>query len=81
MHNLKFDNISMDTMSYFVENVFPELQGRRVLCDLIWINLYSKDLVNTEALHTVMTNGGIFANRTPEISKLFLDYIENPIEE
>lgn len=80
-NNLQFGNISMGAMSHLVENAFPELRGRRDLYDLIWKDLYSRALVNTDGLHTMMTGGGIVAKRTTEIGKLFLEFIKNPIEE
>jgi len=79
-HNLQIGNITMGAMSYLIENAFPELRGRRDLYDLIWKDLYSRALVTTEGLHTMMTGSGIVARRTTEIGKLFLDYIKNPIE-
>lgn len=79
--NLRFGNISMGAMSHLVENAFPELRERRDLYDLIWKDLYSRGLVNTDGLHTMMTGSGILAKRTTEIGKLFLDYIKNPINE
>ncbi len=71
----------MGALSHLVEIAFPELRGRRDLYDLIWKDLYSRALVTTESLHTMMTGSGITAKRTTEIGKSFLDYIKNPIEE
>jgi hypothetical protein len=79
-HDLQFGNISMGAMSHLIENAFPELNGRRDLYDLIWKDLYSRALVNTDGLHTMMTGSGVVAKRTTEIGKLFLEYIKNPIE-
>lgn len=80
-HRIKFSDYSMGAMSHLVENTFPELKGRRDLYDLIWKDLYSRALVNTEHLHVMMTGSGIVAKRTTEIARLFLNYIKNPIEE
>jgi len=79
-HNLQFSNISAGAMRHLVEKAFAELQGRRDLYDLIWKDLYSRALVNTDGLNTMMTRSGILAKRTTKIGKLFLDYIKNPIE-
>jgi len=73
-------NISMGAMSHLVENAFPELRGKRNLYDLIWKDLYSRALVNTDGLHTMMTGSGILAKRTTDIGSLFLDFIKSPIE-
>lgn len=80
-HRVNFSGYSMGAMSHLIENTFPELRGRRDLYDLIWKDLYSRALVTTEGLHTMMSGSGIIAKRTTEIGKLFLEYIKNPIEE
>jgi hypothetical protein len=80
-HGIQFSGYSMGAMSHLVENTFPELKGRRDLYDLIWKDLYSRALVNTEHLHVTMTDSGIVAKRTTEIARLFLDYIKNPLGE
>ena len=80
-HNIRFTGYSMGAPSHLVENALPEMKGRRDLYDLIWKDLYSRALVNTEHLHVTMTGTGIIAKRTTEIARLFLIYIKNPIEE
>lgn len=80
-HKLQIGNISMGAMSQLVENAFPELRGRRDLYDLIWKDLYSRALVTTDGLHTMMTGSGIVAKRTTKIGILFLEFIKNPITE
>lgn len=77
--NISFTGYSMGSMSHLVENAFPELRGRRDLYDLIWKDLYSRALVNTEHLHTMMTGSGIIAKRTTEIAIQFLNYIKSPL--
>jgi hypothetical protein len=81
IHKINFTGYSIGALSHLVENAFPELKGRRDLYDLIWKDLYSRALVTTEGLHTMMTGSGIIARRTTEIGKLFLGYIKSPIEE
>jgi hypothetical protein len=78
-HQIQFGN--MGAMSHLVESAFPDLRGKRNLYDLIWKDLYSRALVTTEGLHTMMTGSGIIANRTTEIGRLFLNYIKSPIDE
>lgn len=80
-HQIQMGNISMGAMSHLIENAFPDLRGKRNLYDLIWKDLYSRALVTTDGLHTMMTGSGIIANRTTEIGRLFLNYIKSPIEE
>jgi hypothetical protein len=79
-YHLQF-KVSMGSMSQLLETAFPELRGRRNLYDLIWKDLYSRGLVNTDGLHTTMTGGGIVAQRTTELGKGFIAFIKNPIEE
>lgn len=80
-HQIQMGNISTGTMSHLVEKAFPDLRGKRNLYDLIWKDLYSRALVNTDGLHTIMTGSGIIAKRTTEIGRLFLEYIKSPIED
>ena len=80
-NNVYLGNISIGSMSHIVENAFPELSGRKDFYDLIWKDLYSRSLVNTDDLHTMMSGSGIVAKRTTEIGKLFLEFIKSPIEE
>jgi hypothetical protein len=72
---------TMGTLGHLVEGVFPELDGKRDIYDLIWKDLYSKALVDTDALHVLMSVNGLFAKRTTEIGNLFLDFIRNPIQD
>ncbi len=79
-NNVRFENISMGSMSHLLETAFPELRGKRDLYDLVWKDLYSRGLVNTDGLHTMMTGGGIIAQRTTELGKGFIAFIKNPLE-
>lgn len=80
-HNLRFGNASAGAMSHLIEIAFPELKGRRELYDLIWEDLFSRALVTTDGLHTMMTGSGIISKRTTEIGKLFLGYVKNPMDQ
>ena len=80
-HNLRFGSVSMGAMSQLIESAFPELKGKRDLYDLIWKDLFSRALVTTDGLHTMMTGSGIVAKRTTEIGKLFLHYVKNPMKQ
>lgn len=80
-NNVRFGNITMGSMSHLLETAYPELRGRRDLYDLIWKDLYSRGLVNTDGLHTMMTGGGIAAQRTTELGRGFIAFIRNPLEE
>ena len=80
-NNLPIPNIQMGALSHLVEDVFPDLRGKRDLYDLIWKDLYSRALVNTDGLHVMMTGSGMLAKRTTQIGDMFLEYIKNPIED
>jgi hypothetical protein len=80
-HQVNMGSASMGAMSHLVEKAFPDLRGKRDLYDLIWKDLHSRALVNTDGLHTMMTGSGIVAKRTTKIGALFLDYIKSPVED
>lgn len=80
-HQVDIERLSMGALSHLVERAFPELSGKRSLYDLIWKDLYSRALVGTDNLHTMMTGGEIFVKRTTEIGSLFMDYIKSPIDD
>lgn len=79
-NKVQFGDITMGSMSHLIESAFPELRGRRDLYDLIWKDLYSRGLVNTQELHAMMTGGGIVAQRTTNLGKDFIAYIQSPFE-
>jgi len=53
----------------------------RDLCDLVWKDLYSKGLVNTDSLQVMMTGGGMITRRTTVFGRSFISFIRNPLEE
>ena len=79
-HKVQMGGISAGAMSHLLEGAYPELRGRRDLYDLIWKDLYSRGLVNTDGLHTMMTGSGIVAQRTTMIGKAFIAFIQDPLE-
>jgi len=59
-----------------LEFAIPELKGRRKFYDQIVKELYSDGLLNSDTfLHTTMTDQGMFASRTTEMGKQFLEFI------
>jgi hypothetical protein len=80
-NKVQMGGISAGAMSHLIEAAYPELRGRRDLYDLIWKDLYSRGLVNTDGLHTMMTGSGIIAQRTTMIGKGFIAFIQNPLED
>lgn len=65
-------------LSVILEKAFPELRGQRELYDQIWQDLYTRGLVNTNGLHTMMSSGGLLASRATKLGKQFVHFIESP---
>lgn len=80
-NKMHFDKITMMTLSQLLEAAFPELRGKKHLYDLFWKDLYSKGLVNTDGLYTMMIGGKIMAQRTTPLGRDFIAFITNPLEE
>jgi hypothetical protein len=68
------------SLSQPLEDVFPELVGKREFCDQIMRDLRTRGFLNSDEtiLHTTMTASGIFAPRTTRIADRFLDFIKAP---
>jgi len=74
-HRGQFASLSMGGLSSILESVYPELKPQRAFYDQIWKDLYLKGLVNSEGLHTMMSESGLLASRTTDMGKKFLVYI------
>ena len=74
-------NISMGASSQMVEAAYPELRGRREIYDLVWKDLYSRALVNSDSLHVMMTGSGVIAKRTTVIGEQFIGFIQSPFND
>lgn len=73
-------NLMMGGLSTVLEDSFPDLKGRRSFYDLLFKDLYSRGLTNTDSLHTTMSAEGLYVSRTTDFGKQFLSYIANPLE-
>ncbi|MBP6156780.1 MAG: hypothetical protein KBA62_06010 [Polaromonas sp.] len=69
-------SISMGGLSNVLEFNIPELKNRTDIYDQFWRDLYSRGLVNTDSLHTMMSNSGLSAQRTTNLGNAFLKFIE-----
>lgn len=69
-------NINMGTLLNVIQHNLPELCGNRDICDQIWKDLYSRGLVDTENIHTTMTNHGLGQKRTTNMGDSFIKFIE-----
>jgi hypothetical protein len=63
-----------------IEAAYPELQGRRELCDQVWSDLGSAGLHRSGSLQTMMTPNGTLQKRTTELGDRFLEFIRSPLE-
>ncbi len=63
-----------------LEQVFPELNGRRDFYDQIVRDLHARGLLSGDdhMLHTMMTGSGVFAKRTTALADRFLAFIATP---
>ena len=68
-------NMSMGGLDRVLEHNMPEMQGRRGLYDQLWKDLYTRGLVNTEGMHTMMTGHGLSQKCTTGLGDAFLGFI------
>lgn len=80
-HGITLPDRPMGAPAHALEDGFPELRGKRNFYDSIIKDLYSKDLMGLESLHTTMTGHGIYVSRTTDRGKQFIQFITSPIEE
>lgn len=73
-------NIYMRGMDSLLEEAYPELKEQRDFYDQVWKDLNTYGLTNTNSLHTVMSLDGILSNRTSDLGKEFIKFINTPIE-
>lgn len=80
LNNHQFPSNRMtSSLSVILTSAFPELGENRPMYDQIWNELYSRGLVNTEGLHTMMTPQGALESRVTELGMKFLLFIGEPI--
>ncbi len=61
-----------------VTDAYPELKGQGELVNIIWADLKRAGLHNSGELGAIMTGNGLLAQRTTDIGKKFLKYIQEP---
>ena len=66
------------SLSAVIRNAFPELGEPREFTDQVWRDLYSRGLVNTENLHTMMTGSGCLSRRTTDSGRRFVQFVSAP---
>jgi hypothetical protein len=66
--------------SQVLENVYPELEGRREFYDQVVADLNSRGLFNSpHFLHSTMSAAGMVAKRTTALADALLTFIANPL--
>lgn len=82
LHEISFSGGSFGgSPSQILEDAFQELKGKREQYDLFVKDLYSRGLMNTDSLHTMMSESGVFASRTANLGSQFLSFITSPLLE
>jgi hypothetical protein len=70
----------MGSASQVLEDMYPELNGKRELYDQIAADLSARGLVNAPGfLHGMMSAQGMVAKRTTPLADAFLAFIANPL--
>jgi len=79
-NNIKWPNWEFGGLSSVLSHAFPEFRGRRDFYEQLFRDLFARGLLNTESLETTMTASGLFASRTTEMGKEFINFITSPIK-
>jgi len=68
------------SISQVLEQVYPELAGRREFYDQILRDLRARGFLNSgeDVLHVMMTSSGVLAKRTTETADRFVAFISSP---
>ena len=73
-------NWGVGSASRMLEEVYPDLCGKRVLYDQIAIDLNTRGLIDGGSfLHAMMTPNGMVAKRTTPLADAFLAFITDPL--
>ncbi len=75
-NNHKFPSLYSAGLDSILESAYPELEQKRSFYDQVWSELDQRGLVNTNALHTGMTERGLYSCRASDMGKEFLSFIE-----
>ena len=63
------------SMIMAIETVYPELQGKKAFCDILWRDIHARGLTDTPSLGGMITVDGMFAKRTTDIGDRFVAFI------
>ncbi len=62
-----------DTLGEVLEHAYPELKSEKSMYREVWVDLYKKDLVNSEDLAPFMSSDYLF-RRTSDLGSRFLKF-------
>ncbi len=80
IHGVTYPTFVMGSSSRMLESAFPDLAGKRSFYDQMVNDLHDRGLLNSnkDFLHTNVSD--LLAPHTSDIGKLFLKFIESPID-
>jgi hypothetical protein len=70
-------NLMMGSLFSLIDEAYPELKQKSDFCNLIWDDLSRAGLHNTGSLGSMISGNGIFANRTTDFGKRFINFIKS----
>lgn len=76
VNNRTFPNYMAAGLSSVVTEAYPELKGQSDLVNIIWADLKRAGLHNSGDLGAVMTASGLLAQRTTDMGRKFLRFIQ-----
>ncbi|MES2436561.1 MAG: hypothetical protein V4519_00960 [Patescibacteria group bacterium] len=74
-NGVNLDKYSMGGATTFMEEVYPELRGKREFYDLIYQDLEAKGLTLKGTLHATTSSSGMLAKRTTNFGDEFLSFV------
>ena len=80
-NNVKFGSYMGGSVTTILEEGIPELKDKRAFYDQLVTDLFNRGLINTDSngMHAMMTDSGMFSRRTTDTGKVFLKFIAKPI--
>ncbi len=76
-----YPDVSTGSAAKLLEARFPKLRGRRDFYDQLVKDLFNRGLMNTDSLHVTTAGLGIFASRTTDLGRRFVEFITSPLKD
>ena len=80
-NKITYPDWPMGAPATVLEHAFPKLVERKDFYHQVTKDLFSRGLLNIESLGGTMTVQGMFASRTTNLGKQFLEFITSPLNE